>query len=377
MFYSKHHFVFVQLQMADGGLEAYFNPTYVEGAYFNQTYVEEVDTSFSPCSVTIPGFNTWGLTATYMVVFLLGTVGNSVVVLVLCCMKKGRGSTDVYIMHLALADFLFSLTLPFWAVDATSGWIFGTALCKTMSGFQEASLYSSVFLLACISVDRHLAIVKATSVLLSRHMLVKVLCTLAWLGSGLLSLPAVLKKQSVEAEELGRSICYEKLDGEHGERWLVVLLVLRHTFGFFLPMGVMAVCYTWTVVTLLRNRSQQKQKAIHVILAVVVAFVVCWLPYNVGVLVDSLIRGRWLEVESCVMLHGLETFLSVTQVLAFVHCALNPVLYAFVGQKFRKQLSLTLYDRGLIRRGYRSSSRSRGSVNSGGSSRSRNTSVNV
>lgn len=367
MFPSKHKFVFVQLMLLEG-FEDFFNQTYVD--------VEE-DASFRPCSVIIPGFNTWGLTVAYMVVSVLGTVGNSVVIFVLCCMKKGRGSTDVYIMHLALADFLFSLTLPFWAVDATAGWVFGTTLCKALSGFQEASLYSSVFLLACISVDRHLAIVKATSVLSSRRLLVKVLCTLAWLGSGLLCLPAVLGKQSADPRELGRSICYEQLDGESGERWLVVLLVLRHTFGFFLPMGVMAVCYTWTVVTLLRTRNQQKQKAIHVILAVVVAFVVCWLPYNVGVLVESLIRGHWLKIESCAMMHGLETFLSVTQVLAFVHCALNPVLYAFVGQKFRRQLSLTLYNHGLIRRRYQSYSRSRGSVNSAGSSRSRNTSVAV
>lgn len=337
--------------------------------YFNGTYTEVEDTSSIPCSVNIPGFNTGGLTVTYMLVFVLGTVGNSIVVLVVCQMKKGRGTTDVYIMHLALADLLFGFTLPFWAFDAHAGWTFGTSLCKILSGFQEASLYSSVFLLACISVDRYLAIVKATSVLLSRHMLVKVLCSVAWLGSGLLCLPAVMQRQSMHAEELGRTICYES-----GERWLIVLLVLRHTFGFFLPLVVMALCYTWTVVTLLRARNQQKQKAIHVILAVVVAFVICWLPYNIGVLVYSLIRGQWLEVESCEMLHGLETFLSVTQVLAFIHCALNPVLYAFVGQKFRKQLRLTLYDHVLIRRRYQGSY-SKGSVNSGGSSRSRNTST--
>lgn len=347
------------------------------GVYLNQSYdgEGEDDASFSPCGVVIPGFNTWGLTVTYLVVFVLGAVGNAVVVLVLSCMKAGRGTTDVYLMHLALADFLFSLTLPFWAIDASAGWIFGTALCKTLSAFQDASLYSSVFLLASISVDRHLAIVKATSVLSSRPLLAKVLCTLAWLGSGLLSLPAVLKKQSVDAVELGRWICYENLDGESGERWLVVLLVLRHAFGFFLPMAVMAVCYTWTLVTLLRTRNHQKQKAIRVILAVVGTFVLCWLPYNAGVIVDSLVRGRWLQVKSCPMLHQFETFLSVTQVLAFVHCALNPVLYAFVGQKFRKQLSLTLYDRGLIRRYLLSFSRASG--NSAGSSRSRSTSVAV
>lgn len=343
------------------------------GDLLNQTFFGDyADSSFSPCNVTIPGFNTWGLTVTYMVVFVLGVVGNSVVVLVLCCMKAGRGTTDVYILHLALADFLFSLTLPFWAIDADRGWIFGTALCKALSAFQEVSLYSSVFLLACISVDRHLAIVKATSVLSCRHLLVKVLCTLAWLASGLLSLPAVVEKQSEDAPELGRSICYENLNGEAA----VVVLVLRHALGFFLPLAVMVVCYTGTALTLLRTRNHQKQKAIHVILAVVAAFVLCWLPYNVGVLVDSLIRGRWLHVESCAVLHRLEKFLSVTQVLAFVHCALNPVLYAFVGQKFRRQLVLTLYDHGVMRRRFLTSF-SRDSVNSGGSSRSRSTSVVV
>lgn len=342
---------------------------------YNGSYYDD-DAQAIPCSTTAPGFNTLVLTITYMIVFVFGTVGNSVVVYVICFMKKGRTSTDIYVMHLALADLLFSFTLPFWAINASAGWIFGNALCKIQSGFQEASLYSSVFLLACISVDRHFAIVRATRFLASRQVLVKVLCSVVWVVSGLLSLPVVIQRQSMQAEDLGKTICYENLYGESSNHWQVSLYVLHHVLGFFLPMVVMVVSYGWTLVTLFSTRDQKKHKAIHVILAVVLVFVLCWLPYNIAVLIDSLIRGGSFIVESCEMLYRFEVFLNVTQVLAFVHCAVNPVLYAFVGQKFRKQLRSTLYDHGIISR--RSQfSYSKSSVNSAGSNRSRNTSTTI
>lgn len=342
---------------------------------YNGSYYDD-DAQAIPCSATAPGFNTLFLTITYMIVFVFSTAGNSVVVYVICFMKKGRTSTDIYVMHLALADLLFSFTLPFWAIDAYTGWIFGNALCKIQSGFQEASVYSSVFLLACISVDRHLAIVRATRVLASRHVLVKVLCSVVWVVSGLLSLPVVIQRQSMQAEDLGKTICYENLYGESSDYWRVSLRILRHVLGFFLPMVVMAISYGWTLVTLFSTRDQKKHKAIHVILAVVLVFVLCWLPYNIALLIDSLIRGGSFIVESCEILYRLEVFLNVAQVLAFIHCAVNPVLYAFVGQKFRKQLRSSLYDHGITsRRSQFSYSKSSG--NSAGSNRSRNTSTTI
>lgn len=324
----------------------------------------------------VPGFNSLGLMVTFIIVCVFSMIGNSVVVYVVCYMKKGRASTDIYLMHLAMADLLFTITLPFWAVDAHLGWIFGNFLCKVLSGFQEAAVYSGVFLLACISVDRHFAIVRATRVLSSNHLLVKVVCSVVWLVAGLLSLPVAIQKQSMNAADLGQTICYENLTGESSDHWRVSLRVLRHTMGFFLPLVVMAVCYGWTLVTLLHTRNQQKQKAIRVILAVVLAFVLCWLPYNITVLIDTLIRGGSIEVQTCETVYRVHVTLNVTQVLAFMHCAVNPVLYAFIGQKFRNQLLLALYKHGLISKRIRMAYR-KGSLNSIGSTRSRNTSATM
>lgn len=329
-----------------------------------------------PCDVAVPGFNTLGLMITYIIVFVFSIIGNTVVVYVVCYMKKGRASTDIYLMHLALADLIFSLTLPFWAVYIHSGWIFGNFLCKLLSGFQEASVYSGVFLLACISVDRYFAIVRATRALSSHHLLVKVVCSVVWLVAGVLSLPVAIQRESIHATELEQSICYENLTAESSDHWRVSISVLRHTVGFFLPLVVMAVCYGWTVVVLFHTRNQQKHKAMRVILAVVLAFILCWLPYNVTVLIDTLRRSRLLTMETCGTLYTMEVMLRVTKLLAFMHCAVNPVLYAFIGEKFRNQLLIALYKHGLISKRIQMAYR-KGSVNSAGSVRSRNTSVTM
>ncbi|KAF7660861.1 hypothetical protein LDENG_00274180 [Lucifuga dentata] len=314
---------------------------------------------------------------TFIAVFVFSLLGNSVVVFVVCYMKNGRTSTDIYLMNLAVADLLFSLTLPFWAVYVHSGWIFGSFLCKFLSGIQESSVYSGVFLLACISVDRYLAIVKATWVLPPCHLLVKLVCSGMWLVAGLLSLPVALQRQSMQPDDLGgQIICYENLTGESSELWRIGIHILRHTMGFFLPLVVMIFCYGWTLVTLFHARNQQKRKAMRVILAVVLAFVLCWLPHNVTVLIDTLMRGGSLQVGTCEVRRRVDLTLQVTKVLAFMHCAVNPVLYAFIGQKFRNQLLIALYKHGLISKKVFMSYR-KGSVNSASSLRSRNTSVTL
>ncbi|XP_029386518.1 C-X-C chemokine receptor type 1 [Echeneis naucrates] len=341
---------------------------------YNSTIPEDNGKPTPPCSVHVPGFSGLGLTTTLIIVFVVSMLGNSVVVYVVCCMNKGRTSTDIYLMHLAMADLLFSFTLPFWAIDAFSGWIFGNFMCKLLSGFQEASVYSGVFLLACISVDRYFAIVRAARVLSSHHLLVKVVCGVVWLVAGVLSLPVAIQRESIHARDLHQNICYENLTGESIEHWRVGLRVLRHTMGFFLPLLVMCVCYGWTVVTLFHCKNQHKHKAMRVILAVVLAFILCWLPHNITVLIDTLLQGE-LHGQ-CDTRYRVEMMLNVTKVLAFVHCAVNPVLYAFIGEKFRNQLLTALYKHNLISKRVLMAHR-KGSVNSTSSIRSRNTSVTI
>ncbi len=66
----------------------------------------------------------------YSVALVVGLVGNGLVLVVLWKKRLYLNVTDIFILHLSLADILLLLTLPFWAVEAVKGWIFGTVLCK-------------------------------------------------------------------------------------------------------------------------------------------------------------------------------------------------------------------------------------------------------
>lgn len=71
--------------------------------------------------------------------------------------------TDWYRLHLSAADLLFVLSLPFWAVDAAlADWRFGAATCIGVHVIYTVNLYGSVLILAFISLDRYLAVVRAT-----------------------------------------------------------------------------------------------------------------------------------------------------------------------------------------------------------------------
>ena len=77
--------------------------------------------------------------------------------------------TDRYRLQLSAADLLFVLVLPFWAADAAvTDWRFGLGTCEAMHVIYTVNLYRSVLILAFISLNRYLAVVKATDTHASR-----------------------------------------------------------------------------------------------------------------------------------------------------------------------------------------------------------------
>ncbi|XP_062861772.1 C-X-C chemokine receptor type 2 [Trichomycterus rosablanca] len=311
----------------------------------DENYCDDIDGLPTACPSTLEGVNGLAVAISYVLVFFVGFLGNTVVIYVVWTMEKHRTSTDVYLMHLAVADLLFSLTLPFWAIYVNkSNWIFGSFLCKLLSGVQEASFYCCVFLLACISIDRYVAIVKATQFLSQQRYVVRIVCALVWLGAIALSIPVVVQREALLIQSYDNiTQCYDNFTANTTD----ALRILRHILGFFLPLTFMLVCYGWTVGTLFRSRNSQKHKAMRVILCVVLAFIICWLPNNVAELLDTLMRGKLIE-DTCKHQDNLEVIMYVSQVLAFTHCAINPILYAFVGKKFRNHLLQLLSKKGLV-----------------------------
>lgn len=248
-------------------------------------------------------------------------------------------------LNLATADLLSILTLTIWAVSKATGWIFGTPLCKVVSLLKEVNFYSGILLLACISVDRYLAIVHATRTLTQKRHWVKFICLGIWALSLILSLPVFVIRKTVYSQD-SIPVCYEDL-GANTTKWRVVMRLLPQTVGFLLPLLVMLFCYGLTLRTLFQAQMGQKHRAMRVIFAVVLVFLFCWLPYNLVLVADSLMRIGAIK-ETCDRRKDIDRALDATEILGFFHSCLNPLIYAFIGQKFRHGLLKIMAIHGLI-----------------------------
>ena len=94
----------------------------------------------------------------YGLSLVVGIAGNVLVVAVYTCSKGLKTLTDTFLVHLAVADLLLLLTLPFWASAAVQGWELGNVLCKLVTALYTINFTCGMLLLACISLDRYLAL---------------------------------------------------------------------------------------------------------------------------------------------------------------------------------------------------------------------------
>lgn len=279
----------------------------------------------------------------YSVVFVVGFLGNGVLLGVLVQSRKVWSVTDTFILHLGVADVLLLLTLPFWAAQSAQehGWTFGTPLCKVTGAVFTINFYCGIFLLACISLDRYLSIVHATQMYSRRKpWVVQISCLAVWLFSLLLSIPDWVFLEAMKDDRRQKSECirnYFKFSSKSVGDWRLASRLLYHTVGFLLPSAIMIFCYS-CILRRLRCGSQglQKQKAFRVIMAVVLVFFLCWTPYNITLMVDTLHSNQ--TMDTCGVRTSLEKAKIVTSSVGYLHCSLNPILYAFVGVKFRRQL---------------------------------------
>ncbi|KAG8134182.1 hypothetical protein E2320_007319 [Naja naja] len=202
-------------------------------------------------------------------------------------------------------DYL--VTLPIWAVYRAHEWIFGTCMCKIASALKEVNFYSGVLLLAFISFDRHLAIVYATRAATQKKHWVKFVCTGIWLLAFRFSLPVIHFWEAFKLSNFSNRVCYVNIGGNQTTEW-------RGSIENFTS---------------------------------VLVFVICWLPYNIALLSDTLLRLQYFT-ETCSVRERIDEALSSSEILGVAHSCINPIIYAFIGQKFRNNCLKILVSRGII-----------------------------
>ncbi|NWS60291.1 GALR2 protein, partial [Chunga burmeisteri] len=282
---------------------------------------------FSPASVIVP--------VVFSLIFLLGTVGNSLVLAVLLRNgQMGHNTTNLFILNLSLADFFFIVfCVPFQAtIYSLEGWVFGSFICKAVHFFIYLTMYASSFTLAAVSVDRYLAIryPLRSRELRTPHNAVAAMAVI-WGLSVVFAGPYLSYYDLIEWES--SYICVPGW-----EEWRrKVMDTSTFAFGYVIPVLVVSLSYTrtikylWTAVDPMEDISESKKakrKVTKMIIIVTILFCLCWLPYHVVIL-------RYLYGDFPFN-QATYAFRLLSHCMAYANSCLNPIVYALVSKHFRK-----------------------------------------
>lgn len=207
---------------------------------------------------------------------------------------------------------------------------------------QQLGFYSGTLFVTLMSIDRYLAIVHAVAAMRTRKLCYGIVASIIiWVISVVMAVPQVIFA-SLEPDENddSRFQCQPIYPEETQLFWKKRRNFSENTVALFLGLPIMIFCYVNILVVLSRSRNSKRNKAVKMIFTVVCVFLVCWVPYNIVVFLQTL---QLLEVlNSCESLRNISLAMSVAEIIALSHCCINPVIYAFIGEKFRKSLGIVL-----------------------------------
>ncbi|XP_042345157.1 C-C chemokine receptor type 5-like [Plectropomus leopardus] len=317
--------------MSDDGENA-TTPNYYNYDY--SAYYGELVPDFTPCSnADVKEFGKVFLPTLYSLVFILGFIGNGLVVCVLVKHSKQTNFTDICFFNLALSDLLFVLTLPFYShYSVVSQWTFGNFMCRFATGSHTTGFYSSIFFMVVMTLDRYMVILHTYKVSHYRSLRAGVAVTLlVWMLSFCVSLPDIIFTK-VKNESFGLACIYSP----ENYAWRNYNIFSINVLGLVIPLLVMIVCYGRIIPIIMNMKTAKKHRVVKVIITIVVIFFLFWTPYNISLFLGFL-KSEGILKSNCNLEANLRLAATVTETFAYSHCCLNPIIYAFVGQKFMKR----------------------------------------
>ncbi|XP_047579358.1 cysteinyl leukotriene receptor 2 isoform X3 [Lutra lutra] len=289
---------------------------------------------------TIENFKKDFYPTVYLIIFIWGTLGNGFSIYVFLQSYKKSTSVNVFMLNLAISDFLFTSTLPFRADYYLRGsnWIFGDLACRIMSYSMYVNMYSSIYFLTVLSIVRFLATVHPFRRLhVTSTRSAWTLCGIIWF---LIMASSVVLLNHGSERNGSVTLCLEL-----NMRKIFKLQTMNYialVMGFVLPFCMLNICYLLIIRALLKVKIPElgvrvsHKKALTTIIIALIIFLLCFLPYHV------LRTLHLLEWEVGVCRDKLHKAVVITLALAAANTCLNPLLYYFAGENFKDRLRATL-----------------------------------
>ncbi|KAM5309114.1 galanin receptor type 2 [Glossophaga mutica] len=270
----------------------------------------------------------------FVLIFLVGTVGNALVLAVLLRGGQAISTTNLFILNLGVADLCFILCcVPFQATVYTlDGWVFGGLLCKAVHFLIFLTMHASSFTLAAVSLDRYLAIrypLHSRELRTPRNALAAI--GLIWGLSLLFSGPYLSYYRQSRLANL--TVCHPAWSAPRRRAMDICTFV----FSYLLPVLVLGLTYARTLRYLWRavdpvaagsGARRAKRKVTRMIIIVAALFCLCWMPHHALIL--CVWFGHFPLTRATYALRIL------SHLVSYANSCINPIVYALVSKHFRK-----------------------------------------
>ncbi|XP_060803786.1 pyrokinin-1 receptor [Amyelois transitella] len=303
------------------------------------------------------------VTIIYAIIFVTGLIGNIFTCFVIVRNKTMHTATNYYLFSLAMSDLLLLLSgIPQEVYYIWSKWpyIFGPNFCWLRGLASEMSTNASILTITLFTVERYLAICHP---FMSHRMsnlsrAVRHVCVV-WVIAFILALPPAL--QLGITYHNGIAMCLQT-------RVIVEHSFEISTFLFFLaPMILISILYLLIGLrlkqagaekemqeqslfeysrnistTARRNPHAATKRVVKMLVAVVVAFFVCWAPFHAQRLVAIYGTDENNIAKSKLLLKVYAFLTYISGVFYYMSTCINPIFYHIMSNKFRDAFKVTI-----------------------------------
>lgn len=321
---------------------------YTFSPFCNDTFVDEIygRTDYTD-AFTLERIVSTVVPVLFGIIVVVGLFGNALVVIVVAANKQMRNTTNLLIINLAMADLLFIIfCVPFTATDyALPFWPFGDIWCKIVQYLVIVTAYASVYTLVLMSLDRFLAVVHpitSMSIRTERNTILAI--ALTWVFILITCVPVMLAHGEVTYPYAfsQHSVCVflDKKGYNHP-----AFQISFFATSYVIPLALICGLYLCMLMKLWygvapggrvsAESRRGKRRVTRMVVIVVVIFAVCWCPIQLVLVLKSLDLFEITPVNVLIQI--------TAHVLGYMNSCVNPILYAFLSDNFRKAFRKVIY----------------------------------
>ncbi|XP_055923791.1 substance-P receptor-like isoform X2 [Eupeodes corollae] len=287
----------------------------------------------------------------YALIFIAGILGNLITCIVINRNKFMHTATNFYLFNLAVSDLILLLSgMPneLYSMWYPTSYPFTDVVCIIGGILSETAANATVLTITAFTVERYIAIChpfrQHTMSKLSRA--IKFILAI-WVAAFLLALPQAMQFSVMKQNDT--KVCSVKNDLTQD------VFVVSGFIFFGGPMTAICVLYVLIGVKLKRSRMLQavprrcfdlnrgisaQTRVIRMLIAVAVAFFLCWAPHHAQRLMA--VYGSSIGDTSPLYNEIYSILTYISGVIYFLSTCINPLLYNIMSHKFRDAFKVTL-----------------------------------